>query len=193
MNQYYASSAFQPGSLLSFFVPKGFFLLLNGSGSKDGETASLSVPAESLSATLCLEFWYQMSGPSVPSLNLRAKTVCTLSNNFILVHFFFLLFCFCTNMILLHHLQKSSENLIWTRQWTQNPEWIKAQVNINLNGMQKASKLIHLKCRQYSSLNIKYFTCPQLIFTGHRKTSSEGFIAIDDITVREGVCREEST
>lgn len=64
--------------------PKGFFLLLNGSGSKDGETASVSVPAESLSATLCVEFWYQMSGPSVPSLNLHANTVCILFKDILL-------------------------------------------------------------------------------------------------------------
>ncbi|XP_075875933.1 MAM and LDL-receptor class A domain-containing protein 1 [Nelusetta ayraudi] len=115
---------------------EGFFLLLNGSGSKNGDTASISVPAETLSATLCVGFWYQMSGPSVPSLNLLVKT-------------------------------KSSEDLIWTRQGTQNPEWINAQVTINLNGMQK------------------------LTFTGNRTTSSQGFIAIDDITVREGVCKNE--
>lgn len=75
--------------------PKGFFLLLNAPGLMDGETASVSVPAESLSATLCFEFWYQMSGPSVPSLNLLAKTVCILLNNIILLHcelFHFLLF-----------------------------------------------------------------------------------------------------
>lgn len=70
-------------SLLSV-CPKGFFLLLNGPGSKDDETASISVPAESLSATLCVEFWYQMSGPSVPSLKLHVKTVCILFNNVIL-------------------------------------------------------------------------------------------------------------
>lgn len=61
--------------------PKGFFLLLNGPGLKDGESAHISVPVESLSATLCVEFWYQMSGSSVPSLDLRVETVCILLNN----------------------------------------------------------------------------------------------------------------
>lgn len=30
------------------------------------------------------------------------------------------------------------------------------------------------------------------MFTGHRNTNSKGFIAIDDITVREGVCSIQS-
>lgn len=79
--------------------PKGFFLLLNGSGSKNGETASISVPAETLSETLCVGFWYQMSGPSVPSLNLLVKTVCALLNNIVLLQcdLFFVFFVF------LHH------------------------------------------------------------------------------------------
>lgn len=76
--------------------PKGFFLLLNGSGLKNGETASISVPAETLSETLCVGFWYQMSGPSVPSLNLLVKTVCTLLNNIVLLQcdLFFVFFSF---------------------------------------------------------------------------------------------------
>lgn len=50
---------------------------------------------------------------------------------------FFCLFCTITRFLYL--LQKSSEHSIWTRQGTHNPEWMNARVNINLNGMQKAS------------------------------------------------------
>lgn len=117
-------------------VPKGLFLLLDGSGLRDGETASVSAAVETLSATVCVGFWYQMSGPSVPSLNLMVKTVCTLLHNII---FFCFLLSFLYHHSFLYLLQKSSEHSIWTRQGTHNPEWINARVNINLNGMQKAS------------------------------------------------------
>lgn len=60
-----------------FSAPEGFFLLLNGSGSKDGETASVSLPVDVLSSEICVRFWYYMSGPSVSSLDLLVKTVCT--------------------------------------------------------------------------------------------------------------------
>lgn len=30
-----------------------------------------------------------------------------------------------------------------------------------------------------------------MMFTGHRNTDSKGFIAIDDITVREGACSDQ--
>lgn len=33
---------------------------------------------------------------------------------------------------------------------------------------------------------------PQMMFTGHRNTDSKGFIAIDDITVRERACSDQS-
>lgn len=36
-----------------------------------------------------------------------------------------------------------------------------------------------------------YAFCPQLMFTGHRSINSQGFIAIDDITVREGACSDQ--
>lgn len=36
-----------------------------------------------------------------------------------------------------------------------------------------------------------YAFCPQLMFTGHRSINSQGFIAIDDITVREGACGDQ--
>lgn len=64
--------------LCFFSVPEGFFLLLNGSGSKEGETASVSVPVDILSSEICVRFWYHMSGPSVSSLQLLVKTVRTL-------------------------------------------------------------------------------------------------------------------
>lgn len=61
----------------------------------------------------------------------------------------------------------SFEELVWTRRGTQNPEWIKAQVTISMNETKR------------------------MMFTGHRNTDSKGFIAIDDITVREGACSDQ--
>ncbi|XP_039670520.1 MAM and LDL-receptor class A domain-containing protein 1 [Perca fluviatilis] len=112
---------------------QGFYLLLNGSGSKDGERAAISVPVINLTSHICVGFWYFMLGPSVSTLDLMVKT-------------------------------NSSEPLVWTRRGTQNPEWINAQVTINMTNL------------------------TQVMFTGHRNTNSKGFIAIDDITVREGAC-----
>ncbi|XP_074507832.1 MAM and LDL-receptor class A domain-containing protein 1 [Sebastes fasciatus] len=112
---------------------QGFFLLLNGSGSKDGEKAVVSVPVTDLTSHICVGFWYSMLGPSVSSLDLLVQT-------------------------------KSSELLVWTRQGTQNPGWINAQVTVSINNTTR------------------------VMFAGRRNTNSQGFIAIDDITVREGAC-----
>ncbi|TKS79616.1 LDL-receptor class A domain-containing protein 2 Skeletal organic matrix MAM and [Collichthys lucidus] len=117
---------------------QGFFLLLNGSGSKDEERAVVSVPVIGLTSHFCVGFWYHMLGPSVSTLDLLVET-------------------------------DSSEVLVWTRRGTQNPEWINAQVTINMSS-----------------------TITRLMFTGHRGTNSRGFIAIDDITVREGACSTEN-
>ncbi|XP_034743360.1 MAM and LDL-receptor class A domain-containing protein 1 [Etheostoma cragini] len=116
---------------------QGVYLLLNGSGSKDGERAAISVPVINLSSHICMGFWYFMLGPSVSTLDLMVKT-------------------------------NSSELLIWTRKGTQNPEWINAQVTINMTNT------------------------TQVMFTGHRNTNSKGFIAIDDITVKEGACSDQN-
>uniref|UniRef100_A0AAQ5YK66 MAM domain-containing protein n=1 Tax=Amphiprion ocellaris TaxID=80972 RepID=A0AAQ5YK66_AMPOC len=116
---------------------EGFFLLLNGSGSKDDERAVVSVLVISLSSQICVGFWYYMLGPSVSTLDLLVQT-------------------------------QSSEDLVWTRRGTQNPEWMNAQVTISMS-------------------NIK-----QIKFTGHRDTRSQGFIAIDDVTVREGFCSSQN-
>ncbi|XP_071348966.1 MAM and LDL-receptor class A domain-containing protein 2 isoform X2 [Trachinotus anak] len=62
---------------------------------------------------------------------------------------------------------ESSELLVWTRRGTQNPEWINAQVTISMND------------------------AIRMVFTGHRNASSRGFIAIDDITVRDGPCSNQ--
>ncbi|XP_061588557.1 MAM and LDL-receptor class A domain-containing protein 2 [Cololabis saira] len=112
---------------------QGFFLLLNGSGSKDGERAVVSAPVISRQSQRCVAFWYYMLGPSVSTLDLLVETI-------------------------------SSENLMWTRQGTQNPEWMNAQVTVSLN----------------DTLRIR--------LTGHRNIRSRGFIAVDDVTVREGAC-----
>ncbi|XP_076601190.1 MAM and LDL-receptor class A domain-containing protein 1 [Chaetodon auriga] len=115
---------------------QGFFLLLNGSGSKDWERAVVSVPVSTRTSHICVGFWYHMLGPSVSTLDLLVET-------------------------------KSSEELIWTRRGTQDPEWINAQVTITMNN------------------------AIQVMFTGHRNTNSEGFIGLDDITVREGACSNQ--
>ncbi|XP_028283475.1 MAM and LDL-receptor class A domain-containing protein 2 [Parambassis ranga] len=115
---------------------QGLFLLLNGSGQKDGEKAVLSVPVINIASRMCVEFWYYMLGPSVSTLDLLVQT-------------------------------KSSKLVIWTRQGTQNAEWVNAQVNINAND------------------------AVQIMFSGHRHTSNRGFIAIDDISVKEGVCSNQ--
>ncbi|XP_055359914.1 MAM and LDL-receptor class A domain-containing protein 2 isoform X2 [Betta splendens] len=59
---------------------------------------------------------------------------------------------------------ENSELLVWTRRGTQNPEWMNAHVTINMSNT------------------------IQMMFTGYRNTTSQGFIAVDDITVRDGVC-----
>ncbi|XP_061652622.1 MAM and LDL-receptor class A domain-containing protein 2 isoform X2 [Phyllopteryx taeniolatus] len=64
--------------------------------------------------------------------------------------------------------RKSSKELVWTRRGTQNPEWINAQVTINLEEMRR------------------------VIFTGQRNSNSEGFLALDDITVSNGACKKQS-
>uniref|UniRef100_A0A3Q3EFD0 MAM and LDL-receptor class A domain-containing protein 2-like n=2 Tax=Kryptolebias marmoratus TaxID=37003 RepID=A0A3Q3EFD0_KRYMA len=116
---------------------QGFFLLLNGSGSKADEKAGISVPVVNQWSQSCVGFWYYMLGPSVSTLNLLIKN-------------------------------KSSELLVWTRQGTQNSEWLKAEVSTHMSDVL------------------------QIVFTGHRNTHSQGFIAIDDITVREGACSSQN-
>ncbi|KAM6919231.1 apical endosomal glycoprotein [Xenentodon cancila] len=115
---------------------QGFFLLLNGSGSKDGERAVVSVPVMGLQSQSCVAFWFYMLGPSVSALDLLVET-------------------------------ESSEMLIWTRQGTQSPEWTNAQVTISLNDTLR------------------------IILTGRKNIRSKGFIAVDDITVREGACNNQ--
>uniref|UniRef100_A0A8C4IDF4 MAM domain-containing protein n=1 Tax=Dicentrarchus labrax TaxID=13489 RepID=A0A8C4IDF4_DICLA len=118
---------------------EGFFLLLNGSGSKNGERAVISAPViNQQSDDICVGFWYYMLGPSVSTLDLLVET-------------------------------NSSEVLVWTRQGTQNPEWINAQVTVSMKNVIR------------------------VMFTSHRDTNSKGFIAIDDLTVREGACSNQST
>ncbi|XP_072296914.1 MAM and LDL-receptor class A domain-containing protein 2 [Eucyclogobius newberryi] len=63
---------------------------------------------------------------------------------------------------------KSSELLVWTRHGTQDRKWIKAQVNISKNDFKK------------------------LTFSAHRNTDSKGFIAMDDVSVKSGVCPNQN-
>ncbi|CAL8279708.1 unnamed protein product [Lota lota] len=112
----------------------GFYLLLNGSGSKDGESAVLSLPLPGEQQTdICVGFWYYMLGPLVPRLDLVVKNT-------------------------------TSDWLAWTRQGSQDLEWMNAQVTISTSQAVK------------------------VMFEGQRNTSSRGFVAIDDITVRQGIC-----
>lgn len=94
----------QSGSLSVFFVSEGFFLLLNGSGSKDGEIAAISVPVITLTSHICVGFWYHMLGPSVSTLDLLVETVCTLV-------------CTTTNLLsqALSALLFSYNDLLWSR------------------------------------------------------------------------------
>ncbi|KAF7222228.1 MAM and LDL-receptor class A domain-containing protein 1-like [Nothobranchius furzeri] len=116
---------------------QGFFLLLNGSGSKEDEKTVISVPVVDRGSKSCVEFWYYSLGPSVSTLNLLIQT-------------------------------KFSELLVWTRQGTQNSEWMNAKVNINISDAFK------------------------IMITGYKNIHSRGFMAVDDITVREGVCSDQS-
>ncbi|XP_057713068.1 MAM and LDL-receptor class A domain-containing protein 1 [Corythoichthys intestinalis] len=63
---------------------------------------------------------------------------------------------------------KTSQEIVWTRKGTQIPEWINAQVTIDMEEM------------------------IQVIFTGQRTKNSEGFLALDDITVSDGACKKQS-
>ncbi|KAM9349890.1 apical endosomal glycoprotein [Symphorus nematophorus] len=126
-----------PASAMDCTFEQGLFLLLNGSGSNNGERAVISVPVIGLTSQICVGFWYHMLGPSVSTLDLLVVT-------------------------------NSSEELVWTRRGTQNPEWINAQVTISVSNTTR------------------------LMFSGHRNTNSRGFIAIDDITVRERACSDQS-
>lgn len=63
---------------------------------------------------------------------------------------------------------KSSELLVWTQEGTQDRNWIKSQVDISNTDIEK------------------------LIFTANRGTNSKGFTALDDITVKSGVCRYQN-
>lgn len=47
--------------------------------------------------------------------------------------------------------------------------------------------------KQFYRNTIFLSSCPQLMFTGHRNTTSQGFIAIDDIQVKEGACSHQCT
>ncbi|KAM8838449.1 MAM and LDL-receptor class A domain-containing protein 2 isoform 2-T2 [Synchiropus picturatus] len=113
---------------------QGRFLLLNGSGSMDGESASLSVSVSNFSQ-VCVGFWYYMLGPSVSSLDLVLES-------------------------------NSSNVLVWTRRGSQSPQWMSANVNVDMTDATQVLKL-----------------------TGHRDINSEGFMAVDDVTVRDGACR----
>ncbi|KAG7246938.1 hypothetical protein CRUP_021125, partial [Coryphaenoides rupestris] len=55
-------------------------------------------------------------------------------------------------------------DLVWTRQGSQNSEWVNAQVTV------PTSRAVKIQ------------------FEGRRNTTSRGFVAIDDVTVRHGVC-----
>ncbi|XP_034159304.2 MAM and LDL-receptor class A domain-containing protein 1 isoform X1 [Pangasianodon hypophthalmus] len=115
----------------------GFYLALNMSGDKDGETAVLSAPVNIQAPTMCVGFWYFMQGPSVAKLDLVVK-------------------------------MKTTELVVWTRKGSEAAEWLKAQVTVNLVDTQRVK------------------------FTGSRNTKSSGFIALDDVRVIPGACKDHS-
>ncbi|XP_028297170.1 MAM and LDL-receptor class A domain-containing protein 2 isoform X2 [Gouania willdenowi] len=116
---------------------QGKFLLLNGSGSKGRERASISASVITTASQLCVGFWYYMLGPSVSNLDLLV-------------------------------VKNSSEWPVWTRRGTQNPEWRNIQVTISTNNV------------------------TQLKFAGYRESDNKGFIALDDITVRDEACSDQN-
>ncbi|XP_054624893.1 MAM and LDL-receptor class A domain-containing protein 1 [Dunckerocampus dactyliophorus] len=117
---------------------QGFYLLLSGSGFRDKERASISLPVNNGTSQICVGFWYYMMGSSVSAIDLLVET------NF-------------------------SKTRIWTRKGTQNAEWMNAQVTIDVEDEIR-----------------------RVMFTGHRNSNSEGFIALDDITVSIGACSKHS-
>lgn len=62
-------------AILKCVLLLGFYLALNMSGDKDGETAVLSTPVNIQAPTICVGFWYFMLGPSVAKLDLVVKMV----------------------------------------------------------------------------------------------------------------------
>lgn len=51
-----------------------------------------------------------------------------------------------------------------------------------------------LNCCQFNNFFffVMYLLRAQVMFTGHRNSNSKGFIAIDDITMQEGACSDQS-
>ncbi|XP_028974987.2 MAM and LDL-receptor class A domain-containing protein 1 isoform X2 [Esox lucius] len=113
---------------------QGYYMVVNMSGSVDGETAVLSVPVKVKAREFCVGFWYYMLGPSVSSLDLIR--------------------------------QKGSRHAMWTRQGSQDSGWMNAQVTL----------------RKEDTWEVQ--------FSASRKTSGSGFIAIDDVTFKEGACKD---
>ncbi|XP_018613321.1 MAM and LDL-receptor class A domain-containing protein 2 isoform X2 [Scleropages formosus] len=111
---------------------EGHYLMISAVGTKDVETAVISIPMMLQSTDVCVSFWYHMLGSSICSLELLVET--------------------------------ELQTVVWTRQGTQDAKWLNAQVTINTTGVQRVK------------------------LSGRRKTTGSGFIAIDDITVREGSC-----
>ncbi|XP_048866511.1 MAM and LDL-receptor class A domain-containing protein 1 isoform X9 [Brienomyrus brachyistius] len=115
---------------------EGFYLIIPALGSKEGETAVISIPMMLQSTDVCISFWYHMLGSSVSSLELLVQT-------------------------------SESEKAMWRRHGTQDAEWLNSQVTLSMADVQKIK------------------------LSGRRNSLGIGYIAIDDITVREGHCVDQ--
>ncbi|XP_077580663.1 MAM and LDL-receptor class A domain-containing protein 2 [Stigmatopora nigra] len=63
---------------------------------------------------------------------------------------------------------KTSKVIVWTRRGTQIADWVNGQVTIEMEEINR------------------------VIFSGHRSSKSEGFLALDDVTVSNGACKKQS-
>ncbi|KAI4891478.1 hypothetical protein NFI96_023830, partial [Prochilodus magdalenae] len=115
----------------------GYYMLLNMSGDKDGETVAISAPVAVHATSVCVEFWYYMLGTSVENLDFLVIT-------------------------------KTAETVVWTRRGTGVAEWLKTQVTVSMDDIQRVK------------------------ISGSRNTKSSGFIAIDDVRVSPGACLDHN-
>ncbi|KAG7228996.1 hypothetical protein INR49_013229 [Caranx melampygus] len=133
-------------------------------------TTTTAAPASDMDCTFEQGLFLLLNGSSSKNKEraVISVPVVNLASNFCVEFWYYMLGPSVSTLDLLVQM-KSSEVLIWTRRGTQNPEWINAQVTISMNDVVQ----------------------PQIVFTGHRNTNSQGFIAIDDIAVREGACNDQ--
>lgn len=70
---------------------------------------------------------------------------------------------------------------------------IKTEYRIRSNFTKTQNQLFNTLSINFFVLDAVCIPPSQVMFVGRKSTNSEGFIAIDDITVREGACSNKST